>query len=119
MKYAMLIYQGTAPVPPSPEWDALSDEEKGAIWAGYQAVSTAPGVTPGDGLQPPDTATTIRVAGGETLVTDGPFVETKEALGGFFLLEADDLDAAIALAAQVPAARLGGAVEIRPVRESY
>ena len=61
------------------------------------------------------TATTVRVSDGETLVTDGPFAEIKEAIGGYFFLEADDLDAAIAIAAQVPAARLGGAVEVRPL----
>ena len=65
----------------------------------------------------PDTATTVRVADGRTLTTDGPFVETKEALGGYAFLEADDLDAAIELAAKIPAARMGGAIEIRPITE--
>ena len=69
------------------------------------------------GLQPPETATTVQVQDGTTLVTDGPFVETKEALGGYLILEADDLDAAIALAARIPAARLGGAIEVRPIEE--
>ena len=69
------------------------------------------------GLGGPDSATTIDNRGAETIITDGPFVETKEALGGYFLFEADDLDAAIEMAARVPAARLGGAVEIRPVQE--
>ncbi|MDQ4026397.1 MAG: YciI family protein, partial [Actinomycetota bacterium] len=68
-------------------------------------------------LQMPETATTVRVADGETLLTDGPFVDAKEYLGGIFLLEADNLDAATALAARVPAARMGGAVEVRPVVE--
>jgi hypothetical protein len=62
-------------------------------------------------------ATTVRVRDGETLTTDGPFVSVKEALGGYFLYEADDLDAAIELASRVPAARMGGAVEVRPVAE--
>jgi hypothetical protein len=66
-------------------------------------------------MDKPDTATTVRVEDGKTLVTDGPFVETKEALGGNFFYEADDLDAAIALASRIPAARYGGAVEIRPL----
>jgi hypothetical protein len=65
----------------------------------------------------PEMATTVRVQDGQTLTTDGPFVELKEAIGGLFTLEADDLDAAIAVASRVPAARLGGAVEIRPHRE--
>ena len=66
-------------------------------------------------MQGPDTATTVRVADGRTLTTDGPFVETKEALGGYLFLEADDLDAAIELAAKIPAARMGGAIEVRPL----
>ena len=68
-------------------------------------------------MQPPETATTVRVENGKTLTTDGPFVAVKEALGGYFLFEADDLDAAIEVASRVPAARMGGAVEVRPVVE--
>ncbi|MFI5004708.1 MAG: YciI family protein [Solirubrobacterales bacterium] len=67
-------------------------------------------------MQPPETATTVRVQDGETLTTDGPFVEVKEAIGGYLFFEADDLDA-IELAARIPAARLGGAVEVRPLVE--
>ena len=116
MKYMLLIHQGTTPTPNDPEaWARLSAEEREAIPAAYQAVNETPGVEPGRWMQPPETATTVRVAEGETLVTDGPFVETKEALGGYLFLEADDLDAAIALAARIPAARLGGAIEIRPL----
>jgi hypothetical protein len=66
-------------------------------------------------MQPPEAATTVRVKDGETLATDGPFVETKEALGGYLFLEADDLNAAIELASSIPAARLGGGIEIRPL----
>ena len=118
MRYILLIHQGTAPTPRSPEdWSTLSEEEQRAVYADYQAVNETPGVTPGQGLQPPETATTVRVADGTTLVTDGPFVETKEALGGYLLFEADDLDAAIQLAARIPAARMGGAVEVRPIEE--
>jgi len=120
MRYIMLINQGDSPTPADPErWDALSDEEKERIPADYQAINETPGVEPGIGLQLPETATTVRVADGQTLTTDGPFVETKEALGGFFFLEADDLDAAIELASRVPAARLGGAVEVRPLKEGW
>jgi hypothetical protein len=117
MKYMLLIQQGTTPTPDDPDaWNALSPEEQGAIYADYQAINQTPGVTPGDvRMGPPDTATTVRVQDGRTLTTDGPFVEMKEALGGYFFYEADDLDAAIALAARVPAARLGGAVEVRPL----
>ncbi|MEZ5177477.1 MAG: YciI family protein [Acidimicrobiales bacterium] len=83
--------------------------------AGYQAVNAMPGVTPGQQMAGPATATTVQVADGKALVTDGPFVEMKEAVGGYFFLEADDLDAAIEVASKVPAAALGGAVEIRPL----
>ncbi|HXV32465.1 MAG TPA: YciI family protein, partial [Gaiellaceae bacterium] len=81
----------------------------------YQAINETPGVTPGQWMQPPETATTVRVEDGKTLVTDGPFVELKEAVGGYLIFEADDLDAAIELAARIPAARYGGAIEVRPL----
>jgi hypothetical protein len=118
MKYLLLIHQGDAPTPYSPEdWARLSEDEQNAVYADYQAINQTPGVTPGVQMQPPETATTVRVQDGRTLTTDGPFVAVKEALGGYFVVEADDLDAAIELAARVPAARLGGAVEVRPVVE--
>ncbi len=117
MKYMLLIHQGATPTPPSPEWDALSDDEKGAIVSAYKEISATPGVSPGLQLERPETATTVRVQDGRTLTTDGPFVETKEAIGGYLLFEADDLDAAIELAAKIPAARLGGAIEVRPIVE--
>ncbi len=118
MKYMLLIHQGTTPTPQSPDdWARLSEDEQKAIYAAYKAINETPGVTPGHGLQPPETATTVRVQDGKTLTTDGPFVETKEALGGYLLFEAEDLDAAIELAARIPAARLGGAIEVRPVME--
>jgi hypothetical protein len=115
MKYMLLIHQGTTPTPPSPEWDALSDEQKGAVYGAYQALNKTPGVTPGVRMQPPETATTVRVADGKTLTTDGPFAEIKEAIGGYLFFEADDLDAAIELAARIPAASMGGAIEVRPL----
>jgi hypothetical protein len=115
MKYMLLIHQGTTPLPGSDEWDALSDDEKGSVYAAYQALDETPGFTSGVRMQPPDTATTVRVEDGRTLTTDGPFVETKEALGGYCFFEAPDLDAAIELAARIPAARMGGAVEVRPL----
>jgi hypothetical protein len=118
MKYMLLIHQGDAPTPYDPEaWARLSHEERDAIARDYQALNQTPGVTPGEQLQAPDAATTVRVADGRTLVTDGPFVAVKEALGGWLTYEADDLDAAIELAARIPAARLGGAVEVRPIAE--
>jgi hypothetical protein len=118
MKYMLLIHQGDAPTPRDPEaWGRLSEDEQQAVFRDYQRVNETPGVTPGVQMQEPETATTVRVQGGETLTTDGPFVAVKEALGGFLFFEADDIDAAIDLAARIPAARLGGAVEVRPVVE--
>jgi hypothetical protein len=117
MKYMLLIHQGTTPLPGSDDWDRLSDEEKGAVYASYQALNDTPGVTPGLQLQSPETATTVRVQDGRTLTTDGPFVELKEAIGGYFMYDGDDLDAAIELAARIPAARMGGAIEVRPIVE--
>jgi hypothetical protein len=117
MRYILLIHQGDTPLPGSDAWERLSEDEKGAVFAAYQGVNETPGVTSGLGLAPPETATTVRVADGKTLTTDGPFVETKEALGGYLIFEADDLDAAIELAARIPAASMGGAIEVRPIVE--
>ena len=117
MKYMLLIYQGDTPTPDDPEaWGRLSEAEQQAVWADYGAINQTPGVESGQRMAPPAMGTTVRVEDGRTLVTDGPFVEMKEALGGYLFYEADDLDAAIALAARVPAARLGGAVEVRPLQ---
>jgi len=113
MKYMLLIHSGNGVA----QWEGLSEEEQKAILGEYMAISQAPGVTGGDQLQPPETATTVRVQDGRTLTTDGPFAETKDALGGYYQFEADDLDAAIEIASRIPAARLGGAVEVRPVVE--
>jgi hypothetical protein len=118
MKYMLLIHQGTTPTPRDPEaWAQLPEEEQQAVFAGYQQLNQTPGVTPGEQMGDPDTATTVRVEKGQTLTTDGPFVDTKEALGGYLFFEADDLDAAIELAAKIPPARMGGAIEIRPIVE--
>jgi hypothetical protein len=118
VKYILLIHQGTTPTPRDPEaWAQLSEAEQQAVYAAYAQINQTPGVTPGEGLAPPETATTVRVQDGRTLTTDGPFAETKEAIGGYLLLEADDLDAAIELAARIPAASMGGAVEVRPIAQ--
>jgi hypothetical protein len=116
MNYLLLIHHGSAPTPDDQQaWASLSEEEQKAVVADYQAISQTPGVTPGQRMQAPEMATTVRVQDGKTITTDGPYVEMKEALGGYLFFEADDLDAAIALAARIPAARLGGAVEVRPL----
>ena len=116
MRYILLIYHGDTPTPQDPDaWGRLSADERQQIFGDYQALNQTPGVTPGERMDAPDTSTTVRVSGGETLVTDGPFAAMKEALGGYLLFEADDLDRAIELAARIPAARLGGGIEIRPL----
>jgi hypothetical protein len=115
MKYMLLIHQGDTPTPDSEDWAKLSEQEQKQVYADYQALNETPGVEPGERMQPPEAATTVRVENGETLTTDGPFVTVKEALGGYLFFEADDLDAAIELASRIPAARLGGAIEVRPI----
>jgi hypothetical protein len=113
MTYLLQIYSSTA----MEDYEALSAEEQTAITEEYMAIAQTPGVLGGHQLQGPETATTVRVQDGSTLTTDGPFAETKEVIGGYYLLDADDLDAAIELAARIPAARMGGAIEVRPVVE--
>jgi hypothetical protein len=117
MKYLLLIQQGDTPVPGTDAWERLSREEQSSVYAAYQGVNETPGVTPGEWMRPPEAATTVRVQDGKTLTTDGPFVAIKEALGGYLIYEADDLDAAIELASRIPAASMGGAVEVRPLKE--
>ena len=109
MQYALLIY-----TPENPR-EGLSDEESQAVTGEYAALFKVPGVVGALRLQPIRSATTVRVENGEALLTDGPFIDAKEHLGGFYLVEADDLDTATVLAARIPAARLGGAIEVRPV----
>ena len=114
MKYVMLIYQGTA----LERQAALPEQEQKQVYADYQGINDTLGVTPGLPMGLPENATTVRVEGGKTVTSDGPFAGMKGAVGGWFILEADDLDAAIEVASRVPAARYGGAVEIRP-SEAY
>jgi hypothetical protein len=111
MKYALLIY-----VQPN-SMDGYSDDERKAITAEYMDVRADPGVVAGEQLMPIETATTVRVNGGHTLTTDGPFADTKEVFGGYYVLEADNVDRAIELAGRIPAARMGGSVEVRPIVE--
>jgi hypothetical protein len=113
LQYALLIYSNEA----RDQFDRLPPEEQQAIMGEYFAISELPGTYGGAQLQPAATATTVRVENGDTLTTDGPFAETKEALGGFYLFEADDLDGALEVASRIPAARMGGCVEVRPLVE--
>lgn len=112
MQYMLLIYSGDA----MNGFEDRSEAEQQAIMGEYYAISQTPGVS-GHQLQPSETATTVRVEDGQALTTDGPFATTKEVLGGYYLLEAADLDAALEVAARIPAARLGGTIEVRPVVE--
>jgi hypothetical protein len=96
-------------------WEEIPDTERESISQEYYAINDRAGILGGAQLQPAETATTVRVQDGRTLTTDGPFTETKEVLAGYYLFEADDLDAAIEVAAALPAARMGGAIEVRPL----
>lgn len=112
MKYLLMIYENEQ------AWAGLSEAEAGAIFGEYmrftEDLRVAGKLLGGEPLQPTSTASTVRVRDGKTSVTDGPFAETKEQLGGFYLVEASDLDDALAIAGRIPGARFG-AVEVRPV----
>lgn len=110
MRYALLINERPG------AYDGFDDEQLATITAEYLAVRDDERVQHGERLQPPATATTLRAGG---LLTDGPFADTKEVFGGFFLVEAPDLDSALELAGRIPAVRMGGSVEIRPLAEHY
>jgi hypothetical protein len=111
MKYILQIY------PATDELEGMSEDEQNALVDEYLALGRSPAVIGGEQLQPVETATTVRVQNGQTLLTDGPFVDAKEHLGGFYLVEATNLDAALEIAERIPAARMGGAVEVRPLVE--
>jgi hypothetical protein len=107
MQYALLIYTRPGAM------EAMSDEERESVSAEYFAIRDLPGCITGGQLQPVETATTVRVQDGQSLITDGPFADTKEAFAGYYLFERDNLDEVLEIAARVPAARLGGSVEVR------
>lgn len=111
MKYALLIYSKPG------SHEALSEQEHSDVLGEYMAISNDPRTVAGAQLQPIETATTVRVDDGKAFTTDGPFADTKEVFGGYFVLEADNLDEALEVATRIPAARLGGAIEVRPVVE--
>lgn len=109
MRYALLINERPG------AYDGLDDAERAAITATYTALRDDPRVVDGARLAPVETATTLRAGDDELLITDGPFADTKEVFGGFYLVEAPDLDAALEIAGRIPVLRFGGSVEIRPV----
>ncbi len=111
MKYALLIYSKPG------SHEELPEDESKSVFAEYMALREDPRCLDGAGLQPVETATTVRVQDGQTLTTDGPYAETKEVFGGYYVYDADNLDQALELAARIPAARMGGAIEVRPVME--
>ena len=113
MKYLLQNYPGSS----VESFEQLPADEQQAIVDEYLALRQFPGIVTGEQLQPVESATTVRVENGETLLTDGPFIDAKEHVGGFIVVEADDLDTVLELAARVPAARMGGAVEVRPMVE--
>jgi hypothetical protein len=109
MQYALMVYAEPGYL------EALPEAERAVARADFSALADDPRCFGGAQLQPAETATCVRVAGGRTLMTDGPFADTKEVLGGIALVEAANLDEAIELAARIPAVRFGGVVEVRPV----
>jgi hypothetical protein len=111
MKYATLIYSKPG------SFEALPEAEQQAVLGEYFALREDSRCLDGAGLQGTETATTVRVQDGQTLTTDGPFADTKEVFGGYYVFDVPDLDEALELAARIPAARLGGSVEVRPVME--
>jgi hypothetical protein len=112
MQYICLIYDDEK------VWQGMSEDERNAVFGEYgtftESIQGSGHMVAGDALQPTSTATTVRVRNGETLVTDGPFAETKEQLGGYYVIEAKDADEALAIAARIPSARYGS-IEVRPV----
>jgi hypothetical protein len=114
MQFVLVIYHGTTPLPGSPAWESLSKEEQNATYADYSTLNKIEELTPAPPLGLPENATTVRVDNGATVTTGGPYLDVERAVGGFYVLEAEDLDAAVAIASRVPQARRGGAVEVRP-----
>lgn len=117
MKYVLVIYQGSTPIPGSPRWDALTEAQKNAVYADYAEFNKTPGLSAGLPLGLPGAARTVRVRDGKAVVQDGTYL--PEGAAGYAVLEAESLDAALAVAARVPAARLGGAVEVRPAEKYW
>ena len=112
MQYLLMIYRSEAELG---KMDVAARKEMSAEYGAFtQSIIQSGHFKAGDGLQPTTTATTVRVRDGKTLTTDGPFAETREQLNGYYLVEARDLDAALAIAARIPGARVGS-IEVRPI----
>ena len=119
MKYVLLIHQGTTPLPGTERWKALPAEVQKQIYADYAELNETPGMSPGLPLGQLDAARTVQVRDGKVMVKNGPHLGEGQGIGGFSVYEAESMEAAIALAARIPAARLGGAVEIRPAEKYW
>jgi hypothetical protein len=117
MKFVLLVYQGSTPLPGSDRWNAMSEAEQKKIYADYAELNKTEGIAQGLPLGLPEAARTVQVRDGQTHVKNGTYL--TEGVGGFSVYEAESIDAAIALAARIPAARLGGAVEIRPAEKYW
>jgi hypothetical protein len=112
MKYALLVYS-------EPGTHDLPEEEMGAVLGDYEALRDEPGYLGSAQLHPAEMATTVRSKDGQTLTTDGPFADTKEVFGGYYVFDVDNVDTALEIAERIPAIRLGGSVEVRPVMEAW
>jgi hypothetical protein len=119
MQFVLVIHHGSYPLPGTPEAESVSAEDERAAYADYDALNKMENMTPGPPLGLPENATTVRVEDGSTVTTEGPYRDPKSAVGGFYVLEGEDLDAAVAIAARVPQARMGGAVEVRPSQKYW
>ena len=119
MQFVLMIYHGTTPLPGTEAWKALPEQDQKRIYAEYAEFRKTSGITPGLPLGLPKNAKTVRVSNGSTQVADGPYAGAERAVGGYYVFEADSLDAAVKLASRIPSARLGGAIEVRPVAQYW
>jgi hypothetical protein len=119
MQFVLVIYHGTYPLPGTPEADRVSDEDKKSAYADFAALNKMDNWSSAPPMGLPKDATTVTVRDGSAVLTEGPWLGARHAVGGFAVVEAEDFDAAIAIAARVPQARLGGAVEVRPSAKYY
>ncbi len=116
MQYVLLIHQGTTPLPGTPEWEALPADVQSQVYADYQALHDLPGVSSGLPLGLAVDAKTVQVHDGKAKVSDGTWQGADKCVGGWMIVDADTPDAAVEIARRIPAARLGGAIEVRPVQ---
>jgi len=117
MKFVLLVYQGSTPLPGSDRWEALPESEQKAIYAEYAELNKTEGLAAGLPLGLPDAARTVQVRNGRMHIKNGTYL--AEGAAGYSVYEAENIEDAIALAARIPAARLGGAVEVRPAEKYW